>query len=268
MGKIEKEVKILNINKDEFIEKIKSLGAEFKDDVIQKLYTYDLPTISGRYYDILTQINMDYKYDVCVSKLKSLFFEIDNLLDDTKKGELYEITNEFNLSMLIDRLDKNNFVKLINSEKVKSFINTFNINRKKWIRLRQTNDNITLAVKHILSDDGSGIEQLLESEIRVPSFDDANDLLTQLGFSFKSSQEKRRITYALNDFEIDIDMWPMIPTYAEIEASSKEEIEKILNILGYKFEDTVSGSSDEIYTMYGLDMLKYRELILEEDRKK
>lgn len=54
MKKIELEVKVLNINKEEFEEKIKKLGALLKRKTKQYLYTYDLPTIYGRFIDIKT----------------------------------------------------------------------------------------------------------------------------------------------------------------------------------------------------------------------
>ena len=56
MKKMELEVKILDINKDEFIHKIKSMGATLKKETKQYLYTYDLPTIYGRFIDIKTQL--------------------------------------------------------------------------------------------------------------------------------------------------------------------------------------------------------------------
>ena len=56
-----------------------------------------------------------------------------------------------------------------------------------------------------------------ETEIVVPSIEEANSLLEALGFSYKSYQEKRRITYLLDNHEIDIDTWPGIPTYFEVE---------------------------------------------------
>lgn len=52
MKKMELEVKILDINKEEFIEKIVNKGAVFKSENKQYLYTYDLPSIYSRYIDI------------------------------------------------------------------------------------------------------------------------------------------------------------------------------------------------------------------------
>lgn len=105
----------------------------------------------------------------------------------------------------------------------------------------------TIAVKHILADNGSNIQQMLETEIEVKSIEEANNLLESLGFSHKSYQEKSRITYELYDHEIDIDTWPKIPTYVEIEGTSKEDLDTFLQKIGYDIKNTVSCTADEIY---------------------
>ena len=62
---------------------------------------------------------------------------------------------------------------------------------------------------------------MLETEIEVPSIKEANGLLEALGYSYKSYQEKERITYSFENYEIDIDTWPGLPTYFEIEGNFK-----------------------------------------------
>ena len=101
---------------------------------------------------------------------------------------------------------------------------------------------------------------MLETEIEVPSIKEANNLLEALGYAYKSYQEKERITYILDGYELDIDTWPGIPTYVEIEGSSEEDLEIILNKLGYSMKDTVSCTADQIYEKYGLSMFDKREI--------
>ena len=57
MSNIELEVKVLEIKEKELIEKILSLGGKFISNENQYVYTYDLPTIYGRYNEILLQLN-------------------------------------------------------------------------------------------------------------------------------------------------------------------------------------------------------------------
>lgn len=138
-------------------------------------------------------------------------------------------------------------------------------NDKKWIRVRQTNDKVTIAVKHILASDNSHLQQLMENEIEVASINQANSLLEALGFSYKSYQEKRRVTYLLDNHEIDIDTWPGIPTYFEVEGTSYDDLVAILDRLGYTIEDTISCTADEVYEKYGKSMFDKRELLFEEE---
>lgn len=42
---------------------------------------------------------------------------------------------------------------------------------------------------------------MLETEIEVPSIEEANKLLEALGFSYKSYQEKERVTYFFVDMK-------------------------------------------------------------------
>ena len=260
MKKMELEVKILDINKDKFIKKIKSMGAILKDDTKQYLYTYDLPTIYGRFIDIKTQLKDNeskIKYETAKEKLKLLFFELDNLLTKKDKLKLKEIIGYDNLSILCS---KKNLLEYLSNQKLNNFIKRYHNNSKKWIRVRQTNNKTTIAVKHILAPNETNIQQMQETEIEVSNIKEANNLLEALGFSYKSYQEKERITYELNGYELDIDTWPGIPTYVEVEGKSQEDLENILNILGYKMTDTVSCTADKVYEKYGLSMFDNREL--------
>ena len=260
MGRMELEVKVLNINEQDMIQKIEYLGGKFVEKSNQYLYTYDLPTIYGRYIDILTQLNSpesETKKEVSLSKLELLFFETDNLLNEEDKMNLKDIIKT---NSLTDLLEKENLIEILNKKELINFLEKFHNNSKKWIRLRKTNKKTTLTVKHILADNDTNIQQMMETEMEVPSIKEANDFLQALGYSHKSYQEKRRISYILDNHEIDIDTWPGLPTYMEIEGESEEDLNKILNLLGYSMKDTVSCTVDEIYKNLGIDSLNIREL--------
>lgn len=260
MGKMELEVKVLNINEEQIIKKIEDLGGKFINKYNQYLYTYDLPTVYGRYFDILLVLNetkSEVKRETEMERLKLLFFEIDNLLTEEDKIEIKNIIGKDNFTSL---LEIENVLNILNDEKLIAFITKMHNNSKKWIRLRKSNEKTTLTVKHILANNGSKIQQMLETEIEVPSMKEANDLLEALGYAHKSYQEKRRISYLLNGYEIDIDTWPGLPTYMEIEGTDEEDLNNILKILGYRMEDTISCTVDEVYKKYGVDILNIREL--------
>lgn len=257
MGKLELEVKILDIDKEKFIKKLEKLGAKLKKETKQYLYTYDLPTIYGRYVDIMMQLNnpeSKIKYETAVSKLKLLFFDLDNLIEQEK------IKKVIGYNTLSEICAKKDMLEILNSRKFINFIKKYQNNPKKWIRVRQTNDKTTITVKHILKDNNTNLQQMMETEMDVPSIKEANALLEALGYSYKSYQEKERITYIFEDYEIDIDTWPGIPTYFEIEGNNEEELDIVLKKLGYSIKEAVSCTADQVYEKYGKSMFNEREI--------
>lgn len=181
------------------------------------------------------------------------------------------LKNNFNVENLssIFKLPIDKIQAILNNQILNSFLDKFKITPKKWIRLRKTVETkddgatkelITLTIKHILKNDESGIQQMKETEILVNSLEETNELLENLGFSYRSYQEKRRVKYILNEHEIDIDTWPGLPTYFEVEGKDKKDLTNILNLLGYSFEDAVSCTVDEIYKEIGMDINNTKEL--------
>lgn len=259
MQQMEKEIKILNINKDLFIKKLKTLGASLKGSNKQILYTYDLPTIYSRYIDILDGLESKniLKYETARNKLKLLFFELDNYLTKEKKEKLESISG-FSSFSLIGEAD--NLISILKDKKLDKFMQLFKNNDNKWIRVRKTGDKTTIAVKHILASDSEKTQNLLETELEVASFSDANKLLEAMGYCYKSYQEKERVSYLLDGYQIDIDSWPGIPTYIEIEFKSKKDLEKLIKKLGFKISDCISCTADEVYRKYNKSMFDVREL--------
>lgn len=127
----------------------------------------------------------------------------------------------------------------------------------KWIRLRDNGDGTTLAVKHITSD---AIDGTHEVEVGVDDFAATNALLETLGFTAKSYQETERISFVLDGAQLEIDTWPRIPPYLEIEAATKDEVVRIAGLLGYTEADLTGENTIKIYARHGIDLNTVREL--------
>ena len=134
----------------------------------------------------------------------------------------------------------------------------------KWIRLRSDGIKTTLTVKEIT--DG-GIEGTKELEIEVSNFDETNEILNRLGFFARGTQTNRRIRYILDDVEIDIDFWPLIPTYVEFEAESVQKIKDLCQKLEISFDSLTTMSVPEVYAHYGKSVRAFTHIYLEEERK-
>lgn len=147
----------------------------------------------------------------------------------------------------------------------KRYIYDFNpILPTKWIRLRTDGEETTLTIKNINSSKIGGTEEL---EIGVSDLEKTNLILKELGYVPKAIQENKRCRYYLNEVEIDIDSWPMIPDYMEIEGKSEEEVNRTIELLGYKQEDVTTKDCQTIYKDYGIDLNKIENLELESERK-
>lgn len=133
----------------------------------------------------------------------------------------------------------------------------------KWIRLRETRSEgdtdgeATLTVKEITSD---AIDGTHEIEVGVDGFNATNALLGMLGFSPKSYQENKRSSFLLDGAQVEIDAWPHIPPYVEIEASSKAEVVRVASLLGYTEADLTGENTIKIYARHGIDLNTITEL--------
>jgi len=70
-----------------------------------------------------------------------------------------------------------------------------------------------------------------ELETEVEDFDTIAELLQKLERQNMVYHENKRKVYSRNDVEFCIDTRPMIPTYLEIEAPSKEQVNEAIKAL-------------------------------------
>ena len=134
-----------------------------------------------------------------------------------------------------------------------------------WIRLRTNGEETTLAYKEIQTDKIDGTK---ECEIKVSDFETTDEILNILGYTARSTQENRRIRFLLCGVEIDIDFWPMIPTYVEFEAKEEESIKEVCNILGITYSSLVTLDCTAIYSSYGIDISTLSDIVLLEEERK
>lgn len=179
----EYEIRVLEINHDEFIKKLEELKAEFKFSALQQRYVYDL-------------------------KPKR---------------------------------------------------------KNKWIRLRTNGTKTTLTIKDLKAKTVDGTKEL---EILADDFDKTNSLLETLGFINRGFQQNKRTQYILNGVEIDLDKWPLIPEYIEIEGKNAEEVYNCLDKLGIAREKAITLDVASIYDYYGFDGDNLTDLNFEMEEEK
>ena len=181
------------------------------------------------------------------------------------------MTKEREVTIL--NINENDFIKrLLNAgaEKKDEFLQrryTYDFNPvipHKWIRLRTNGKTSTLTIKEIK--DKQAIDGTLELETIVGDFDITNEILNTLGYIPKNYQENYRKIYLLDNTEISIDSWPLIPTYVEIEGKTNDDVLNVLSKLGYTMDDVTTLDVVSIYKdIYGIDILSIEKLKFEEN---
>lgn len=131
-----------------------------------------------------------------------------------------------------------------------------------WARLRdQGNGTITLAVKAIEHD---GIDGTVEIEEPVASFDNTAALLAHMGFCARAYQENRRHSFRLGQAQLEIDTWPRIPPYLEIEAPTAAAVRATAQRLGFDAAALTGENTTKVYARYGIDLQRISDLRFEQ----
>src|SRR3989338_6704152 len=127
-----------------------------------------------------------------------------------------------------------------------------------YLRLRREESKFELIFKQKVKG-GRGVKSEIEisSPIREDEWENTAKMLTKLGLKKIVVQEKKRVSYTYPPFRYDIDTWPGVPTYLEVEAPSLKGVLQAIALLGFAQQDAVSMSAAEVFEMYGIDNPRY-----------
>ncbi len=131
------------------------------------------------------------------------------------------------------------------------------IDENKWIRLRQNWEKAYLTIKEITNDSISWTKEL---ETEVSDFETTDKILNKLWYTHKAFQENKRISYILDWANIELDFWPLIPPYLEIEGKNEEHVISVLSKLGFDISDTTSINTKKVYSKYWINLDDIKEL--------
>jgi adenylate cyclase class 2 len=136
--------------------------------------------------------------------------------------------------------------------------------RHAWVRLRTDGEETELSYKQrlgVTSHDGSIPDEGMEEiEVKVSDFEHTALILSRIGMVEKFYQEKKRIRYRKGDIEYDIDTWPLIPPYLEIEGRSMEAIEEAAQELGFDPKEAKVCSATQVFKIYGINDIEYSHI--------
>ncbi len=132
-----------------------------------------------------------------------------------------------------------------------------------WVRLRTDGKETTLTYKERIGGSDDGDEGMKEIEIVVENYEKTFELLKAIGLVIKREEGNKRIRYIKGEVVFDIDSWPFIPTYIEIESSSYEKARSAAGELGFDGSQGIIGTAGTIYKKYGFDKDEYSSITFE-----
>lgn len=126
------------------------------------------------------------------------------------------------------------------------------VENRELLRVRKSNDVVTLTYKHNTTFGEDGIRSGTEEEVVVSDFDTIRTMLTNLGFEAFRHQQKKRVQYTLGTTHFEIDSYEGVPTYLEIEGT-KDDIKTAILKLGYTMEDATAITASQLLKEHGVD---------------
>ena len=98
------------------------------------------------------------------------------------------------------------------------------------------------------------VRKIKEINITVDDHEKTKTLFESIGLVVYAHQEKKRMSWKLGDIVFDLDTYPVMKSYLEIEGPSEEEINNMIKKLGLESHETWSdGERTLIENKHGLN---------------
>ena len=115
-----------------------------------------------------------------------------------------------------------------------------------YIRIRDEGDKVTMSAKQHAKD--GKINSQKEYETTVKDFATTRHILLNAGLVQTGYQENKRETWKMPDGTlVELETWPRLPNYLEIEGESEEAVKKTASLLGLDWSNHIVQSNDFLY---------------------
>lgn len=263
----ELEIKILNIDTEKVKQKLIEIGAVHKQSRIQKIYTYDCynPVLMYKLaigdYKITNSKNSLQKIINMISYINPVFKEVE-------KEYFEQLLGTDGIDKYIEQNINNINLSKLEDEKLLSIIEDTANRFFKWLRLRQNGEKVEITMKYIYNTAVNyNIDEVKEIEINTDNFEVANKLIEEMGYYRRKLVEKNRDSYTYQDMDIEIDQWPLLEPYIEIEGKNVDKIYELAKLLGYTKEETCVINTEDVYLQKGIDLTQYEVMTFDKQEK-
>jgi adenylate cyclase, class 2 len=123
-----------------------------------------------------------------------------------------------------------------------------------FLRIRSNSEGINTVTWKAKSDILGTARKHKEIDFKIEEKEKLSDLFEELDLEIYAFQEKDRISFKLDDWVIEIDQYPKMPAFLEIEGNSEKHVNEAIERLGLKENKTwADGERTLIQNTYGLD---------------
>lgn len=130
------------------------------------------------------------------------------------------------------------------------------LREKRFIRLRKSGGTTKITYKQHAGNPEEGAHEL---EFEISDLDAAAKLFETIGLLPYRRQQKKRHSLRLNGVVFDIDTWPRIPAYIEIEGPSIKILREAAGRIGLDWKNVVyDDAKDVIEKKYGVPVSSMR----------
>jgi adenylate cyclase, class 2 len=116
------------------------------------------------------------------------------------------------------------------------------------LRLRRLGDKVELCFKGKQEKSNFKIRQ--EIETITDDFEKTLKIFENLGLKRFYEGKKHRESYRLGKTKFEIDTWPDIPAFLEIEAPTEKDVVTAVKMLGYNMNQATNLSGRELHQLY------------------
>lgn len=128
-----------------------------------------------------------------------------------------------------------------------------------YFRIRQQGDTCDLTIKRNKKVSNNVlVNDEYSYDFPIKNLKEVTRCVTSAGFTCIAQHEKKRISYSYtipkgSEVRIDIDEWPGIPPYVEIEGRRKKDILNMVDILGLRGKVTSTKIGRAFFESYGVE---------------
>ncbi len=125
----------------------------------------------------------------------------------------------------------------------------------RFIRIRKKGEKTELTYKEHRSQELGGAYEI---EYGIDSLEKASAFFEAIGMPPFRRQQKRRHSLKLDDVTFDIDTWPTVPPYVEVEGPSELALKEAIAAVGYSWTNAIF--NDAAWVLENKFNIKLKEL--------